>query len=155
MSEKLIKLENIKSTEFTVNMPTANGYVKPYVWKPAREKRRSILDVPEEVYEFIKYNTCTFKDGWLILAKEEEDEIVKEEVAQETEGLVVYTIEQITKLLNGDTKKLKAELEKMDKTVALDFARVAKEIKLDSTAKRKAIADKLGQKVELIFSEEE
>lgn len=157
MSEKMVKLENIKGTEFTINMPQPNGMVKPYVFKPARDKRRSILDVPEEVYEYVKYNTCTFKEGWLILAKEETDEIIIDEVAQDTEDLKLYTIEQITKLLNGDIRKLKSELSTIDHATALEFARIAKEIKLDSTSKRKAIAEKLGHKdnVDFIFNEEE
>lgn len=157
MSEKLIKIENIKGTEFTVNVPTSNGYIKPYVWKPARLKRRSILDIPEEVYEYIKYNSCTFRDGWLVIAKEETDEVVIEEVAADTEDLKVYTIEDITKLLNGDVKKLKSELANVDKQVALEFARVAKEIKLDSASKKKVIAEKLGHKnnVDFVLGEEE
>lgn len=156
MSEKLIKIENIKSTEFTVNVPTSNGYVKPYVWKPARAKRRSVLEVPEEVYEYIKYNGCTFKEGWLVLAKEEDDEVVIEEVAMDTEDLKMYTVEEITKLLNGDIKKLKAELNDADKQIVLEFARVAKEIKLDSSAKKKFIAEKLGHKnnVDFVLGEE-
>lgn len=155
MSEKMIKVENVKSTEFSVNFPMPNGYVKPYVWKPARSKRRSILDIPEEVYEYIKWNTCTFKEGYLVLAKEECDEVVIEEVKVDTEDLVIYTIDEMITLLNGDIKKLRKALEESDKAVVSEFARVAKEIKLDSKAKTKLIADKLGHgdSVDFIFEE--
>ena len=155
MSEKLIKVENIKATEFTINFPMPNGYVKPYVWKPARVKRRSILEISEEVYEYIKWNTCTFKEGYLVLAKEEDDEIVVDEVKSDTEELTLYTIDEMTALLNGDIKKLRKALDDADLSVVSDFARVAKEIKLDSKAKTKAIAEKLGHgdNVDFIFEE--
>ena len=153
MEEKLVKLENIKTKEFTINFPLPNGHIKPYMFHGVRGKRRDIVSVPEEVYEWLRYETSTFQKGYLVLATEENDELIKQEMKDINP--IIYTVEQIETLLKGNISKLKKEInETTPKEVVQDFVRVAKEIKIDSDSVKTYLATLLGHKdsKEIIFS---
>lgn len=144
----MVKIENIKTTEFTVNYPLANGHIKSYIWKPVYGNRRSMLEVPEEVYEYIRYETCTFEKGYLILAKEEENSEIIEEVNEvlDEKEVKVYTVEEIKNLLGKVTSLKKEITADTPKEIVSEFVRVANDIKVDSDSVKTYLATLLGYK---------
>lgn len=144
---KTVKLENLRPLEYTVNYPTPDNGYKPYVWKAAHNDRTAILEVPLEVYDYIRYETSTFQNGFLVLAKDENDEKIIAEVEEVSDDIKVYSTEEIKKILNGTIQKLKSILnEKTPTATVMDFVRVANEIKLDSESKKNYLATILGYK---------
>lgn len=151
----MVKLENVKPFDFGVNFPMANGHVKSYNWKPARVDRRSVVEVDNEVYEWLRFETKTFQMGYLILAAEEKNEQIIEEMIEISEETAkVFSLEQIKQLLNGSATALKKELTKeTSRDIVLDFVEVAKAIKLDKDTTKNYLAELLGCKDnrELVF----
>lgn len=158
MEDKMIKIENPRSVEYQHRYIFPNGRDEfTYTWKASTEKTAIVVTVPEYVYVDIRDNTTAFRKGKLKIAKVEEDEQVKEEIEYLTEDVKVYTVKEITELLNGNINKLKKELTKdTDKSIIQDFARVAKDIKLDSRAKLAYLSELMGvEDLEYVFPQEE
>ena len=153
----MIKLENPRNVEYQHRYIFPNGRDEfTYTWRASSEKTPFVVPVPEYVYVDIRDNTTAFRKGKLIVSKVEEDEQVKEEVESLTDDIKVYTVKEITELLNGNINKLKKELTKdTPKSIVEDFARVAKDIKLDSRAKLTYLSGLMGvEDLEYVFPEE-
>jgi len=140
-----VKLKNVKTSEFGVNFPLANGTVKPYVWTGVHGNRYCELEVDDEVFEYIRYNTCTLQQGYLVLSENETNEEIKQEVAEVVEDVEILSVEEIKKIL---ALKLPAFKKKVasdtPKDVLLEIVRVANDIKLDSDSIKTYLAELLG-----------
>lgn len=157
MEDKMIKIENPRSIEYQHRYIFPNGRDEfTYTWKASTQKTSFVVDVPEYVYVDIRDNTTAFRKGKLKVAEAEQDTQIKEEIEYLTDDVKVYTVKEITDLLNGNINKLKKELTKdTDKSIIQDFARVAKDIKLDSRAKLAYLAELMGvEDLEYVFPQE-
>lgn len=158
MEDKMIKIENPRNVEYQHRYIFPNGRDEfTYTWKPSTQKSSFVVDIPEYVYVDIRDNTTAFRRGKLKVSNSEVDEQVKEEIEYLTEDVKVYTVKEITDLLNGNINKLKKELTKdTPKSAIQDFARVAKDIKLDSRTKLAYISELMGvEDLEYVFPQEE
>lgn len=154
--QKIIKLARNRSYPFVVNFSTSEGFVKSYEWAGSKGSYVDIKEIPEEVVQYLMMNTVTFVDGELTIV--EDSDVAKETIENLPEEYQNngHTKEQIIELLNGDIKVLKAELNKIeDKGEINFFCEVAKEIKLDSSAKKKALAEKIKMPVDILFEDED
>lgn len=152
-----VKLERLINQEYIVNYPLPNGQYKTYKWDRARVGRKSIQEVPDEVFDWLKYNTVTLTSGKLVVVDDKEKETEILDMVEDVEEFInkLYSIEEITKLLNGTDKALKAELDKItDSNVVKLFIDVAKDVKLDSVKKQKMLADKIDIPVDVAFPTE-
>lgn len=149
----MIKLERLQTTPYAVSYTQPNGNLINYNWTGARDYARSIVEVDETVYEWLKYNTVCFQKKKLVVVDEEQKQDM-EYLLSGDEPTKTYTLEEIKNLLNGSVKDLKAEIEEMSEDNVREFINVAKSIKLDSASKRTALAKKLKMPVEIIFGEE-
>lgn len=157
MEDKMIKIENPRSIEYQHRYIFPNGRDEfTYTWKASTQKTSFVVDVPEYVYVDIRDNTTAFRKGKLKVAEVEEDVQIKEEIEYLTEDIKIYTVKEITDLLNGNINKLKKELTKdTEKSIVQDFARVAKDIKLDSRTKLAYLAELMGvEDLEYVFPQE-
>lgn len=156
MSEKIIKLENPRSTQYAHRYIFPNGRDEmTYTWKPSTEKITIGVEVPDYVYVDIRDNTTAFRKGYLIVAKTEDEEI-KEEVA-ELVDTKVYTVKEMQEVLKGNINKIKKEITKeTPKSIIEEFVKVAKDMKLDSVSKQKYLAELLGvDDMEYVFPQDE
>jgi len=151
MENKTIKLKRNRAGAYTVNFDN-NGSLKAYTW----HGEGVIKEVPMEVVEYINTVSTCFKKGALVIVEDtEEAKQVKGNVVSDDDNLEnnSHTREEIEKKLkSGNTAQLKKWLEKItekrEQAFVLD---VAVAMKLDSSAKRKAIAEWLGAKEEALF----
>ena len=152
--EKVI-LARYKQSDITVSYEN-----KRYVWAGSKGDIVSKKAIPVEAYEWLASQTSTLKDGELVLDKSNENiEELKENI-YEIEEYEVNSLskEEIKKLLEGNIKKMKAELEKIEVETTKSFIMsVAREIKLESSAKQKFLKEWLGTEltIEELFPVEE
>lgn len=175
MSEdKKITLIRKHSYPFKVNypFPLNNGGINPtFVWQGTKGGRPSEVDVPVEVFNWLRNETTTFKEGSLIIKKTIEDEEIKDLIEQVPENEEIensiLTMEEIKKMLSegnqnvlkGKLNKLVENLDEIQKKAVKDYIyRTTIEIGVDSSAKRKVICDWYGveyEKVKDLFESEE
>ena len=139
--EKIV-LARYKNTDYTVNYEN-----KRYVWYGSKGSIISKREVPMDVYEWLTMNTFALQNGELVLDSSNENlEELKENI-YEIEEYEVNSIskEDITKLLNGNFKKMESELNKIEADSTKRFVlAVAREIGLESSAKQRFIKERLG-----------
>lgn len=156
MSE--VKVGRMRNNGYTVNFPLANGMLRKYEWAGMKGDRVDIKSVPEEVIEYLMMNTVCFRHGELKIIEEtpKEKELI-ESLGEDKEDYEAnsHTKDEVIKLLKGSAKNLESALEKANKNEKMFFVDVAKEIKLDSNSKLGILANSLGMKTELLFSEDE
>ena len=155
MEEKQVVLIRKQSTPFTVNFPM-NDRIKKYIWSGTRGKLINKKSVPFEVYDWLAQYTSTFSEGCLIVEQTEDEEIneIKNTIEDieniEKSILTKKEIEEILtsgnhlvlkKALNALVEDLPEELVKKQKRYVIS---VAGEIGVDSSAKRKVIAEWAG-----------
>lgn len=137
-----VTLVRYKNTDYTVNYEN-----KRYFWAGSRGNIVSKKDVPLDVYEWLAMNTYTLRNGELVLDKSNEKiEELKENI-YEIEEYEVNSIskEEIKKILEGNFKKMESELKKIEVETTKRFVlEVAREIKLESSAKQRFIKEWLG-----------
>jgi len=143
MDKKEIKLENIKASKFTVNFPLPNGHIIPYVWKEARSGRPSIVSVPEEVFEYILYETKTINRGYLRLVEEEASDEIKEEVKSQEIDENIFTREEIIEALSKVSILKKTITKETPREIIMEFVNMANEIKTDSDSVKTYLAELL------------
>lgn len=148
-----VKLERLQTTPYAVTYVQPNGNEITYTWTGAKDYARCIVEVDDVVYQWLKYNTICFQKKKLVVVDEEMKEDV-EVLFTEDDDRKVYTLQEIKGLLDGNVKELKAELQDMSEDNAREFINVAKQIKLDSSSKRQALAKKVKLPVEIVFDEE-
>lgn len=140
-----VKLKNIKTTNYTVNFPLGNGTVRPYNWTGVHGNRYCELEVDDEVFEYIRYNTNTLQLGYLVLAEDETNEEIKQEVADVTEDIEFLSVEEIKKILTLKPLMFKKKITSdTPKAILLEIVRVANDIKLDSDSIKTYLAGLLG-----------
>lgn len=149
----MVRLERLQVTPYAVTYVQPNGNEITYTWTGARDYARCIVEVDDVVYQWLKYNTVCFQKKKLVVVDEEMKQDV-EVLFTEEDDRKVYTLQEIKELLNGNAKDLKAELQDMSEDNAREFINVAKQIKLDSSSKRQALAKKVKLPVEIVFDEE-
>lgn len=112
---EMIKLERMRKTAYTVNYPTLDGNIKTYSWSGIKGKQRSITPVPREVYDWLTLESYCFKEGELVVAKDEPKKEEVEEFIADIEDYKVnsHTEDEIKKILSGNVNKMKAELKKI------------------------------------------
>ena len=158
MAEK-VKLKRVRKLSYTVNFPTESGGIRTYVWAGSKGNRYDVKEVPLEVFDWLSFNTSTFKDGELKIIDDtpEVKELVETLPEKEEYEANSNDNEQIEKLLKGSIANLKKGLEKItsssEKRNVIDYAR---EVKDDlPNGKLKAIAEWAGKKQDVLFGDDE
>jgi len=154
MADKKIKLERRRNTTFTVNCPKTN---RSWIWSGAKANKIDSHDVPQETYDWLFMQTTTFTSGELVLCDyktiEEFDESLSDEDKEKLQNNM-HTRKEIEEILNSNTNSMKAKLEKITEKSEKSFVvDIAKEIKIDSAAKREFINKWSGYEID--FSSEE
>lgn len=137
-----VMLGRYRNTEYIVNFDN-----KKYLWMGSKGKKIDQKEVPMDLYNYLQMSTTCFAKGELVIIprNDEEKELVEEIVEKEEYLANTHTREEVIKLLEGNTNKMKAELEKITRKEEKQFViNVAKEINLDSAAKRKFLVEWLG-----------
>lgn len=151
-----IKLERLRNTPYTYNY--LDG-LKPesYVWQGSNGKLTSVKEVSEEAYHWLVQNTNAIEQGELKIVEDEAGLEAKEMIIDiESYEVNTHSREQIVKALSGTVANLNKELAKIKNRDELSFwVDVAKEIKLDSITKQKALANKMGVAVDALFDDDE
>lgn len=137
-----VKLSRYRTGDFVVNCPVTN---RKFVWSGAKGNKISTIPVPQETYDWLVMSTSTFRDGELVV----QDENAKEELgySEDLEDIEknTHTKEEIEKILTGNynamQKKLKEITNEDEKRFVLN---VARELKIDSSAKRQFIVQWVG-----------
>lgn len=140
--DKKIVLGRYRTTEYIVNYDN-----KKYAWAGSKPNKIDKKSVNEEVYNFLQMNTSCFSDGELVIIPqvEEDNELLEEIVDKESYLANTHTREEIVKILEGNINKMKSELNKITNKEEKQFVlNVAKEIKLDSSTKRKFLVEWVG-----------
>lgn len=148
--EKFIKLERRRNIPYTINHSALKGGT--ITFSGAKNGKTDKKDVPEEVVDYLAMSTSCFQTGSLYIVTDE----VREDMVEEEALKNSHTIEEVEKILNGNTNKMKSELSKIECQDEKDFIiSVAKNMKLDSSAKQTFICDWAGVKKEVVFFDEE
>lgn len=157
-----IKLERLSVLPYTVNYPLANGGVQTINWKGASLKARSIQEVSQEVFDWLRDETCTITRKSLVivddkaLQKEVEDFMTEEEV-----NIVPVKLEDMIKLFDSKTttKAFEKALAKYSDAQLEEIVTIIKDKKyagkFDSASKRKIIANRLNLPTDILFAEAE
>lgn len=159
MEEKIV-LGRYKNSDFVVNYDR-----KKIVWQGAKGKVISKKEISLELFDYLQASTTTFKDGELVIIPKNNSKEEKERIEEVIEFLPdvddyksnVHTKEEVEKLLNGNINVMKKELKKVTSVSEKRFIMgVAKELNIDSSAKRKFLIEWSGSSVSTddYFSEE-
>lgn len=151
--EKTIKIARYRTVPYTVNY---NG--KSYAWSGSKGSKYDIKDIPQDVVDYLVMNSVSFTDGELAILDESEEAQETIENIHDKESYVnnTHTKEEIEKILTGNFKKMESDLGKITVPEEKKFViEVAKEIKLDSAAKQKFLAEWVGVPVDILFSDDE
>ncbi len=154
----MIKLERIQTSPYEVSYKQPNGNMLTYRWIGAKLRgstiERNIVEVEDFVYEWLKYDTACFQNKKLTVVEDEQKEELQY-VLTEEEQVPFHTVEEVISLLGGTAKELKAVVAKISEEEVRNFVRIAKETNLDSSSKKKVLADKLGLPTSILFNEED
>lgn len=168
MKEKEVVLIRKQSTPFTVNFPI-DGRIKKYKWLGTKGKVLDKKAVPFEVYNWLAMYTTTLEEGCLIVEDTYDEEVIEiKENIDNIENIekAVLTKEEIeTILTTGNHLVLKKELDNLIQGLSPEMIQnqkryvvnIASELGIDSSAKRKVIAEWAGLNYEnsdLIFDKE-
>lgn len=149
-----VKLENIRDRKYEFDYIQPNGSRLTYRWERARDGRRSIQEVEDYVFEYMKYNTVTLSNRKLVVVDENKKDEVNQLMDEETLAKPAYGIADVKKVLNGSIKFIKETLVDADADTIAYFVRIAKEIKLDSAGKQALLAELSKTPVDILFAEE-
>lgn len=150
-----IKLERLRNAPYEVNY---NYGVRPerYVWNPSKGKLSTVVEVSDDCYMYLLQNSSCFRDGELRIIESEFASAEKDVIDIEEYKANSHSREEVENLLKGNVNKLKAELDKIENPSEITyFVDVAKEIKIDKASVQKALADKIGTPVDVLFDDEE
>lgn len=158
MADDKIKVYRYRTTPYIVNFPTPTG-VQSYTFSGSKKEKKDFKMLPSEVVQWLQMSTSCFKKGQLVIEKEtiskDSEVYIDEEDLKEYEKNT-HTREEVESILTGNFPKMKSLL----KDITSDsekrfFIDVAKEIKLDSVGKRKALAEWIDLDVDLLFADDE
>lgn len=155
---KNIKVARHRNFPYVVNYPSDNGNVKMYQWTGSKGNKKDVKDIPEEVVNYLVMNSVCFEDGELVIASDsKEAKEIKDNIGdKESYDNNTQDKDEIKAILESSVKDMKAGLNKITNKDQKKFVvDVAKEIKLDSSAKQKFIAEWFGVKQDILFAEDE
>ena len=150
-----VKVARYRTAPYFVNHITDGG-IKAYSWSGSKGNKVDIKEIPEEVVDRLMMESVCFRDGELVII--EEDDKAKELVSNiddlEEYRNNTHSKEEVIKILEGNYKKMEAELNKItNKDEKKFFIDVAKEINVDSNAKLNILANWFGVKRDILFGE--
>ena len=157
MAEKMIKVSRYRTGNYAVNY-NQNGRTVTYKWAGSKHGRVDTQLVPEYIVNWLLMNANTFANGSLVIEEDENSKEIVDSIDKDEEiKNNVHTREEVEKLLSGNfTKTKQDELNKITNKAEKDFViNVAKEMKLDSVAKRKFLVEWAGINSEMVFEDEE
>lgn len=154
MEDKNVILQNKRPTDFVVNYPYGERGNKEYKFMGSKGTRIYERSIPMEVVEWLSQNTKTFELGYLIIKPNEEDEDIKYlreniddiEVIEES-VLLKEDVEKMLKTGNHNSLKkslnelIKDKPEYLVKNIKDQIVKLATEIGIDSSAKRKVVCE--------------
>lgn len=150
-----IKLARYRNYGYTVNYNTMDGMYRTYLWSGSKNGKADIKAVPEEVVQYLMMDTTAFRDGELAIV---EDSNKTKEIVDNLDPEYKnnsHSHEEVVKLLQGNTNKMKAELKKITNKEELRYVcDVAKEIKLDSNSKLAFLSKLMGMPQDILFAED-
>lgn len=156
MAEK-VKLKRVRKLPYKVNYPTDSG-VRSYAWAGAQGKRFDTKEVPVEVFDWLSFNTSTFRNGELVVVEDSEEAKELVETLSDVEEYRANTREpeDIEKILRGNIMKMKKELNEItSKSEKRNVLEIAKELKDElPNGKLKAIAEWAEVKQDILFGDE-
>lgn len=150
-----IKIARYRTTPYHVNY-NMNGLLKSYTWAGSKGTKVDVKSIPQEVVDYLLMNSVCFKEGELAIIEDTEE---AKEVVSYIEDVEEYrnnthSKEDAIKILEGNFSKMKSELGKItNKGEKKFFIDTAKEIKLDSNAKLKFLAEWYGVKQDILFGD--
>lgn len=163
MEDKQIILINKRPHDFTVNYPYGERGIKEYKFMGAKGARVYERPVPIEVVDWLMANSNTFELGYLIIKPSEEDEDVKYmreniENIELIESSVLLKDDIVAMLEKGNQNVLKKALnelikdkpEELIKNIKDQITKVASEVGVDSSAKRKVLCVFLDKDFEMV-----
>lgn len=137
--------------EFDYILP--NGTRLHYQWEPARVGRRSIVEIEDQAFEYMKYNTVTLINRKLVIVDEDKKKEIENLIDEDIANKPSYSVADVRKILGGTIKGLKEKLDGADADTIAYFVRVAKDMKLDSAGKQKLLADLSNVPADILFEE--
>ena len=156
-----IKLERLSILPYIVNYPLANGGVQKFAWKGATQKARSIQEVPYEVFDWLRDETCAItRKSLVIVDNEEAKEELIDIMTEEELAIKPVAINDIIELFDNkvSTKTFEKKLEVYSDTQLEEVVAIIKDKrnagKFDSAGKRKVIAKRLNAPIDILFGEE-
>ncbi|MEK4451292.1 hypothetical protein [Paenibacillus sp. FSL L8-0506] len=153
--KETVKVARYRNVPYKVNYKVNGGGTSVYSWRESKGDSFQILDVPEDVVEWLAIYTQAFTDGELVIV-DENDQMINLIENHDSYKNNSHTREAIVKFLNGTVKTLKEELKKITDDGEKRFVlSVAKENKVDSIAKQKAIAEWANMSIELLFEDDD
>ena len=137
-----VKLLRVREGDFTINFEN-----RKYV---ARGKSKGMkvtpsVEVPWDCYEFLAFSSTTFRDGELVIAKDNENyDMLMEHIVNDLEQYEINSItrEDIVKILNSNVTSMQKELQRITSANLKQWVlRIAKEIGIDNTIKQKFLIE--------------
>lgn len=137
-----VKLLRVREGDFTINFEK-----RTYI---ARGKSKGMkvtpsIEVPWDCYEFLAFSSTTFRDGELVIAKDNENyDVLMEHIVNDLEDYKInsMTREDIVKILNSNVNAMQKELQKITSSNLKQWVlRIAREIGLDNTIKQKFLIE--------------
>ncbi|BDR74186.1 hypothetical protein K144316041_p20250 (plasmid) [Clostridium tetani] len=155
---KGIKLGRYKLIPYTVRYVDEGGMMKQYEWAGMKGEKVDVKSVPEELVNFLEMNSFCFRQGELKII---EDTKIAKEIVENLSDKEEYkknalTRDEMLELLNGNYKKLESEVKSMNKETVNCLIDLAKEIKMDSSAKQRILSEAIGmdKNIDLVFNKE-
>lgn len=152
--EKMFTLENHSFRGYIYNYMEGDRVIKTYEWKPMRGKLIDKKTMPESHYLNFLQISNDVKNGRFVIAETETKEDALEQFDTTEYEKNAITKDRAIEMLNGNVKDLKKALSEITNKETIRFiADLAKEEKIDSVSKQKAIAEALNKSVEVLFAE--
>ena len=136
-NDNFVKVFRKRDTDYVVKCPFVD---KKFVFMGSKKNRKpTVVKVPREVYDWLVTETTAFKSGSLSVEEDMEEDLGMsvdlEEVKKNS-----HTREEIEKILKGTCANMKKKLVEITSQDEKDFVMsIAKEMKIDSTEKKKIL----------------
>lgn len=147
----MIKIARYRNIPYTVNYKTENG-IRPYLWSGSKSNFIDKKDIPEEVVNWLLSSTSCFSEGELVIVDETEETTEMLEMIDDIDAYKnnTHTKDEIVSILEGTAANMKTELSGITIQGEKKFiVEIAKELKIDSSAKLKWISEWSGVPIEV------
>jgi hypothetical protein len=147
LSNKTVKVARYRSLPYKINFEVNGGGRKVYKWEGSTSKKKSIVELPQEVVEWLATSTRSFKDGELVIIEDTDTLELIDDIEEYRNN--THSREDIDKLMKRSTSVIKKELEKVTNSGEKRFIiNVVKELNVDSASKRKVLAEWAGTSID-------